>query len=169
MAGTKKRRRAQLACVGDLERSRNAAIYTTLGCPYHCSFCCIQAPFKAGEQVLGIKDSVNSYRFWSPARVVEEIDLLVTRHGVRNIKFADEMFVLNARHVLGICDLLIERDYGLNSLGLRRIDTVKQASRQFEAIRLQLARARHRGRRRERPDLGGQDTRSARSTTPCGA
>ena len=59
-------------CLGDLERQPYAAIYTTLGCPYHCSFCCIQAPFKAGEQVAGIKDTVNSYRYWSPARVVEE-------------------------------------------------------------------------------------------------
>jgi radical SAM superfamily enzyme YgiQ (UPF0313 family) len=113
-------------CFGHLERQPYAAIYTTLGCPYHCSFCCIQAPFKAGEQVLGIKESVNSYRFWSPARVVEEIDLLVNRYGVRNIKFADEMFVLNARHVLGICDLLIERDYGLNIWAYARIDTVKE-------------------------------------------
>ncbi len=35
------------------------------------------------------------------------------------------MFVLNARHVLGICDLLIERDYGLNIWAYARIDTVK--------------------------------------------
>jgi radical SAM superfamily enzyme YgiQ (UPF0313 family) len=113
-------------CFGNLDRQPYAAIYTTLGCPYHCSFCCIQAPFKAGEQVAGLKANVNSYRFWSPARVVEEIDLLVTRYGVRNIKFADEMFVLNARHVLGICDLLIERDYGLNIWAYARIDTVKE-------------------------------------------
>ncbi len=113
-------------CFGDLERQPYAAIYTTLGCPYHCSFCCIQAPFKAGEQVLGLDGRVNSYRFWTPARVVEEIDLLVNTYGVRNIKFADEMFVLNARHVLGICDLLIERNYGLNIWAYARIDTVKE-------------------------------------------
>ena len=41
-----------------------------LGCPYHCSFCCIQAPFKHGEQAAGLNADVNSYRFWSPARVV---------------------------------------------------------------------------------------------------
>src|SRR5262249_45435211 len=52
-------------CFGHLQREPYAALYTTLGCPYHCSFCCIQAPFKGGEQALGLKDSVNSYRFWS--------------------------------------------------------------------------------------------------------
>jgi len=112
-------------CFGHLQRQPYAAIYTTLGCPYHCSFCCIQAPFKGGEGVIGLKQEVNSYRFWSPARVVDEIDLLVNTYGVRNIKFADEMFVLNQRHVLGICDLLIERNYGLNIWAYARVDTVK--------------------------------------------
>jgi radical SAM superfamily enzyme YgiQ (UPF0313 family) len=112
-------------CFGDLQRQPYAALYTTLGCPYHCSFCCIQAPFKGGEGVLGLKQEVNSYRFWSPARVVQEIDLLVKTYGVRNIKFADEMFVLNQRHVIGICDLLIERGYNLNIWAYARVDTVK--------------------------------------------
>lgn len=112
-------------CFGHLERQPYAALYTTLGCPYRCSFCCIQAPFKAGEKELGLKETVNSYRFWSPQRVIEEIDVLVTKYGVRNIKFADEMFVLNVRHVSAICDLIIERGYDLNIWAYARIDTVK--------------------------------------------
>lgn len=114
-------------CFGHLQREPYAAIYTTLGCPYHCSFCCIQAPFKEGEKGLGLGANVNSYRFWSPARVIEEIDLLVNTYGVRNIKFADEMFVLNPRHVMGICDLIIERGYDLNIWAYARVDTVKDA------------------------------------------
>jgi radical SAM superfamily enzyme YgiQ (UPF0313 family) len=113
-------------CFGDIARQPYAAIYTTLGCPYRCTFCCIQAPFKGGERAIGLKETVNSYRFWSPDRVIAEIDVLVNRYGVRNIKFADEMFVLNARHVLAICDRLIERGYGLNIWAYARIDTVKQ-------------------------------------------
>ena len=34
---------------------------------------------------------------------------------------ADEMFVLNKRHVLGICDLLIERGYDLNIWAYARV------------------------------------------------
>jgi radical SAM superfamily enzyme YgiQ (UPF0313 family) len=113
-------------CFGHLDREPYAAIYTTLGCPYKCSFCCIQAPFKAGEKELGMKDTVNSYRFWSPERVIGEIDLLVNKYGVRNIKFADEMFVLNVRHVSAICDLIIERGYDLNIWAYARVDTVKE-------------------------------------------
>ena len=112
-------------CFGGIEREPYAAIYTTLGCPYHCSFCCIQAPFKSGEKAIGLRDNVNSYRFWPPARVIEQIDLLVQKYGVRNLKFADEMFVLHPRHVIGICDLLIERNYGLNIWAYARVDTVR--------------------------------------------
>ena len=112
-------------CFGQPEREPYAAIYTTLGCPFKCSFCCIQAPFKAGEKELGLKETVNSYRFWNPERVIQEIDLLVNKYGVRNIKFADEMFVLNVRHVSSICDLIIERGYDLNIWAYARVDTVK--------------------------------------------
>jgi radical SAM superfamily enzyme YgiQ (UPF0313 family) len=44
---------------------------------------------------------------------------------VRNIKIADEMFVLNPRHVLGICDAIIDRGYDLNIWAYARVDTVK--------------------------------------------
>ena len=112
-------------CFDGLQRQPYAALYTTLGCPYHCTFCCIQAPFKAGEMVLGMKESVNSYRFWSPESVIVQMDKLVNAYGVRNIKIADEMFVLNQKHVLGICDLIIERGYDLNIWAYARVDTVK--------------------------------------------
>jgi radical SAM superfamily enzyme YgiQ (UPF0313 family) len=113
-------------CFGGLQRQPYAAIYTTLGCPYHCTFCCIQAPFKNGEGLLGYKESVNSYRFWSPQSVIAQIDRLVDQYGVRNLKIADEMFVLNKKHVLGICDLIIERGYDLNIWAYARVDTVKE-------------------------------------------
>lgn len=112
-------------CLDGLKRKPYAAVYTTLGCPYHCSFCCIQAPFKSGERLSGIKESVNSYRFWSPEKVLAQIDKLVRQYGVRNIKFADEMFVLHPKHVLAICDGIIERGYDLNIWAYARVDTVR--------------------------------------------
>lgn len=112
-------------CFGRLhDRQSYAALYTTLGCPFHCSFCCIQAPFKRGEQALNYRENLNSYRYWSPQIVLAQIDLLVTRYAVRNVKFADEMFVLNRKHVLAICQGLIERRYDLNIWAYARVDTV---------------------------------------------
>src|SRR5207245_10648572 len=60
-----------------------------------------------------------------PDTVIEEIDLLVNKYGVRNIKIADEMFVLNKKHVVGICDRIIERGYDLNIWAYTRVDTIK--------------------------------------------
>src|SRR5205085_1893152 len=77
-------------CLGGLARQPYAALYTTLGCPYHCTFCCIQAPFRSGERAGGLRESANSYRYWSPDQVISQIDTLVNRYGVRNLKIADE-------------------------------------------------------------------------------
>ena len=121
----KKYRAHNWHCFGGLERQPYASFYTTFGCPYRCSFCCIQAPFKSGEKEAGWKESVNSYRFWSPAAVIAQIDKLVTNYGVKNLKIADEMFVLNPRHVHGICDAIIERGYDLNIWAYARVDTVR--------------------------------------------
>src|SRR3989338_6938276 len=52
-------------CFDGLKRQPYAAISTPLGCPYHCSFCCIQAPFRSGEKGRGYRETVNSFRFWS--------------------------------------------------------------------------------------------------------
>lgn len=99
------------------ERSPYVSIHTSLGCPYKCTFCCINAPF--GKP---------SYRMWSPKTVGDEIELLVTKYGVRNIKFVDEMFVLNKAHVLGVCDEIIKRGLGdqINIWAYARVDTVKE-------------------------------------------
>jgi anaerobic magnesium-protoporphyrin IX monomethyl ester cyclase len=97
------------------QRAPYASMHTSLGCPYHCSFCCINAPF--GKP---------SYRMWSPQTVVAEIDFLVETYGVKNIKFVDEMFVLNKRHVAGICDLLAKRDYKVNIWAYGRVDTMHE-------------------------------------------
>lgn len=110
-------------CFGGLRRTPYAAIYTSLGCPYKCTFCCIQAPFKRGEQASGL--ARNSYRLWSPQTVADQLEHLVSEYGIRNIKFADEMFVLNKRHVEGICDEIVGRGLDLNIWAYARVDTVR--------------------------------------------
>jgi radical SAM superfamily enzyme YgiQ (UPF0313 family) len=102
-------------CFGNInERQPYASLYTSLGCPFHCSFCCINAPF--GKPGL---------RCWEPEFVIQQFDLLAQKYNVKNIKIADEMFVLNEKHFLTVCQLLKERDYGFNIWAYSRIDTVK--------------------------------------------
>ncbi len=112
-------------CFGDMRREPYGALYTTLGCPFHCSFCCIQAPFRDGEKALGVKHGVNSYRRWSPGAVIAQLDTLVRDYGVRNVKFADELFVHHEAHVTAICDLVRARGYDLNIWAYARVDTTR--------------------------------------------
>ncbi len=111
-------------CFGGLSREPYASFYTTLGCPFKCSFCCIQAPFRSGEKALAYK--TNSYRRWDPTLVLYQIELLVEKYGVHNIKIADEMFVLNKGHVEAICDGIIDRGYDLNIWAYARVKSIKQ-------------------------------------------
>jgi len=107
-------------CFGELDnRQPYASIYTTLGCPFQCVFCCINAPF-----------SSRKYRCRSPKAVVAEIDMLYHSYGVKTFKIIDEMFVLKKNHYLEICSLLADKEYSteLNIWAYARIDTVDKAT-----------------------------------------
>jgi len=96
------------------DRTPFASLYTSLGCPYKCDFCCINAPF-----------GKSTFRYWNPEFIITEFDKIASM-GIRNIKIADEMFVLNKNHFLKVCDLIIERGYDFNIWAYARIDTVKE-------------------------------------------
>ncbi len=101
-------------CFDDIEhRQPYAAIYTSLGCPFNCVFCCINAPF--GKP---------SIRYRSPEKVLDEMELLVKEYGVKNLKIVDELFVLKKSHYMTICKGIIERGLDLNIWAYARVDTV---------------------------------------------
>ncbi len=93
-----------------------ASVQTSLGCPFRCSFCCINAPFGG-----------SSIRYWSVGNVCAQIEGLVKDRGITNIKIPDEMFTLNPQRVKEICQRLIDLGLGerLNMWAYARIDTVK--------------------------------------------
>ncbi len=103
-------------CFDGRPRTPYASIYTSLGCPYKCVFCCINSPF-----------GTNRYQMRRPEKVLAEIDYLVRKHGVKTFKIIDEMFVLNERHVRNICGGLAAKPYAqdLNIWAYARVDTVK--------------------------------------------
>ena len=49
----------------------------------------------------------------SPENVIEEIDILVKKHGVKQIDILDDNFAINKKRAERILDLLIERNYDL--------------------------------------------------------
>lgn len=100
-----------------------AAIYTSLGCPYKCSFCMINVINRSDNAQLD-SSQMNGFRFWSPEFTISQLDALAAK-GVKNIKFADELFVLNPRHFVKICELIIKRGYDFNIWAYARVDTCK--------------------------------------------
>jgi len=97
------------------KRKPYGVIYTSLGCPFSCSFCCINTIF-----------GMNKIRFRSPELVIKDIDYLVTAYGIKNIKIIDEMFAINENRVIEICDLIIKRRFNLNIWAYGRVDTMSE-------------------------------------------
>ena len=94
-------------CFDDIEkRQPYIAIYTAYGCPFTCHYCNIHELYSLSNKPL--------MRYRSISSIIDEIDWLVTNHNVKNFKFADELFTTNKKHVINVCDALIERNYDLN-------------------------------------------------------
>ncbi len=106
-------------CLDGSQRQPYASIYTTLGCPFKCSFC-----------MINVFQHSNTYRQRTPELVVEQIARLYHDYGVKTFKIADEMFVLNPLHYLRICEKLAELPFAseLNIWAYARIDTVKPST-----------------------------------------
>ena len=96
-------------------RSPYVAINTSLGCPYSCHYCCINAIF--GKP--GIRN-------WSVNKVLSWLDILVNKYKIRNIRIDDELFILSPQRIEEFCDAVIERGYDLNLWVYGRVDTIKE-------------------------------------------
>ena len=76
------------------------AILTSRGCPFNCIFC-------NSYLIFGKK-----FRARSPKNVVDEIEYLVKKYNVHVIRVLDDMFTLNRKRVIEICNEILNR--GLN-------------------------------------------------------
>jgi radical SAM superfamily enzyme YgiQ (UPF0313 family) len=108
-------------------RTPYAALYTSLGCMFKCSFCMINILNRNDNDPIGVASNYAGMRFWSPEFIIREFDKLVEM-GVKTLRISDEMFLLNRKYYVPLCELLKERGYGeiLNMWAYSRIDTVKR-------------------------------------------
>ena len=117
------------------KRTPFAAIYTSLGCAFNCSFCMINILNRDDNDPIGNASNYSKMRFWSPEFIIKEFDKLVEM-GVKTLRISDEMFLLNKKFYVPLCKLLTERGYGdiLSMWAYSRIDTVKDPA-QLKLIR----------------------------------
>lgn len=103
-------------CFDGSPRQPYASIYTTLGCPFKCSFC-----------MINVFQHTNRYRMRTPSSVVAQIKYLYNEYGVSTFKIIDEMFVLNDQHYTEICSRLALEPFAhdLNIWAYARVDTIK--------------------------------------------
>jgi anaerobic magnesium-protoporphyrin IX monomethyl ester cyclase len=107
-------------------RSPYAAIQTSLGCQFKCSFCMINILNRSDDAEVGVASNYSGMRFWSPEFIIKEFDKL-NALGVKTIKITDEMFLLNRKYYEPLLKLLSERSYSkeLMMWAYSRIDTVR--------------------------------------------
>ena len=71
-------------------------LMTAHGCPFQCTFC--------ARNVFG-----NQVRLRKPAKIVEEIEILIKKFGAREIRLWDDTFNLQPDRVIAICRLIVKK------------------------------------------------------------
>jgi len=87
--------------------SAAGGIVTGRGCPYRCTFCSTSAFF--GHEV----------RLNSAERIVKEIEYLMEKYHIRDIRFADDLFTVSPARVNALCNMIIERNLDINWGGFK--------------------------------------------------
>ncbi len=79
------------------KRLPSTTVIASRGCPYSCIFC----------------HAIKKVRFRDPDLILKELEDLVNKYGIRDVTFYDEIFALNQKNALKICEGIIERKLDL--------------------------------------------------------
>ncbi len=106
-------------------RAPYAAIQTSIGCRFGCNFCVINIINRDDNKEVGIAGDYSKMRYWSPDFIMKEFDKLADL-GVFTIKITDELFLLNKKFYVPICEMLSKRWYAKKLIlwVYSRVDTV---------------------------------------------
>lgn len=84
-------------------------LLTSRGCPARCTFC--------------TRDWFSrETRMHSPEYILDEIEEIIARWGIRGIIFQDDTFTLNKKRILALCDLIRSRGLEFKWLATTRVD-----------------------------------------------
>ncbi|MEM1660333.1 MAG: radical SAM protein [Candidatus Bathyarchaeia archaeon] len=90
-------------------------VMTSRGCVYWCDFC-------SAVRMFGRK-----YRMRSPKNVVDEMEAVYTKYGVRQFTFYDDAFTVDQKRVEEICDEIIKRRLDIKWDCETRVDMVNRS------------------------------------------
>ncbi|MBC7962578.1 MAG: radical SAM protein [Steroidobacteraceae bacterium] len=95
-----------------LSRKKNfTALLTSRGCPFNCAFC-------SHNQL--------KYRARSPKNVVDEIELNLNQHNIRDFDIYDSTFTANEQRVIDICEEIRRRKLKVEFTVRSRVDVVSR-------------------------------------------
>jgi len=87
---------------------------TSRGCAFSCSYC-------SSSHLMG-----RMFRARTPSNVVDEIEDLRLKYGVRTIEFIDDNFVLNKRRAMEIGQEIKSRGLDIDFVASSRVDTINR-------------------------------------------
>lgn len=88
------------------------SLFTSRGCPFHCSFC-------SNETAWG-----NRWRAMSAPRIADEIEYMMKRYGTRGVYFKDDIFTLDRKRVHDLCALIRKRHLNIKWACESRADSL---------------------------------------------
>jgi len=91
---------------------RRAAVLTSRGCPFDCSWC--------SKPTFG-----RTFRQQSPERVLEELRALKERYGVTYVRFCDDVFGISRAWLERLLKGMLDERLGLRFECLARVDLLK--------------------------------------------
>ena len=91
-----------------------ASIFASRGCSYHCYYC--PYPMGFGDRII--------HR--DPVKVVDEIEDVYHKRGIRAILFRDQVFTMDRDRTLQLCDEIIRRGLKISWLVETRLDKIDE-------------------------------------------
>jgi len=87
-------------------------LITSRGCPFHCNFCSLPAIHKG------------RYRAHSIARVIEELELIISFKKGNRILFHDDFFSVDSERTRNLCENIIKKGIAIRWSTRSRVDAV---------------------------------------------
>jgi len=104
------------------KKKLGATMLTSRGCPFSCTYCVV--PNTNGAR----------YRCRSAKSVVDEIESLMTKYGFEDFLFVDDIFTINTKRTIMICDEIIQRGLDIAWWCQSRADTLVNNEKMVEKM-----------------------------------